>query len=166
MPRVYCLLIIVSIARNWVANGQGGDCPPLLAEDLGHTGSFSEAGLISMALAVNATQPEVQLFNYTVVCIAQGTMKNTWRMVSGVALYNIMNGDLEPVTKQFHFQCDSDGSGWTTTVLNSTEFTLTAPNATTFNTDNRTDCALCVSPELMPEAENEHHCVGKSPEII
>lgn len=158
----YLLLVTLSLARNWIAEAQGGDCFPLSEEDLGNTTTFSQAGLISMALIDNTTiQPEVLLLDYNVVCIAQGTMKERWRMVSGVAQY-MVRGDQKPVIKQFHFQCESYGSGWTNTVLNSTDFVLTAPSATT-NTSNRTDCALCVSPDQLPGvgADNEQHCVGK-----
>ena len=162
LARVCCLLLVtLSLARNWIAEGQGGDCLPLSEENLGNTTTFSQAGLISMALTDNTIQPEVLLLDYNVVCIAQGTMKDRWRMVSGVAQY-MVRGNQEPVVKQFHFECESDGSGWTTTVLDSADFVLTVPNAT-IDISNRTDCALCVSPDQLPGfgADNEHHCVGK-----
>lgn len=135
--------------------GQGGDCSPLVEEDLGDFDSLNQTGLISAALP---SQPEVQLLNYTIVCVAQGTMRDTWRIVSGVATYMLAGGMNDTV--QFHFQCEDDGSAWNTTIMNSTDFVLTSPNAT-FDTPRRTDCALCISPEQLPEADNDQHCVCK-----
>ena len=137
--------------------GQGGDCSPLVGSDLGDFDSLNQTGLISMALL---SQPAVQLLDYNIVCIAQGTMKDTWRMVSGVASYMLAGG---MDTVQFHFQCESDGSAWNTTIINSTDFVLTSPPNATFDTMNRTDCALCVSPEQLPGggADNDQHCVCK-----
>lgn len=135
---------------------QGGDCSPLVGEDLGDFDSLNQTGLISAALP---SQPEVQLLNYSIVCVAQGTVRDTWRMVSGVATYLLAGG--MNATVQFHFQCEDDGSAWNTTIINSTDFVLSfSPNAT-FDTPIRTDCALCINPEQLPEADNDQHCVCK-----
>ena len=148
--------VIWSVTMRTVV-GQGGDCSPLVGGDLGDIDSLNQTGLISAALP---SQPEVQLLDYHIVCVAQGTERNTWRMVSGVAMYMLAGGMETNNTVQFHFQCENDGSAWNTTVINSTEFVLTSPNAT-FDTPMRTDCALCVSPEQLPEADNDQHCVCK-----
>ena len=154
------LIFLVSVARK-MAEGQEGDCQPLQGTDLGDTESFNRTGLIAMSLANVTAQPEVQLLNHTIVCIAQGTKRDTWRMVSGVARYVIAGESAtQPFTTQFHFQCESDGSAWNTTIVNSTEFVLTPPDANC-STELRTDCALCVSPDQLPEAANEQHCVCK-----
>lgn len=156
------IAVVVSLVTRRVV-GQGGDCPPLVGSDLGDNESFSQAGLISEAVRADTAQQnqtEVQLLNYTIVCVAQGTVRDTWRMVSGVARYMI-DGEASPATTtQFHFQCESDGSGWNTTVVNSTDYVLTQPDAT-LDTPPRTDCALCISPSQLPEAVDEQHCVRK-----
>ena len=162
------LLIIITalwpviLHRSAVVDGQGGDCSPLTEEELGDFDSLNETGLISMALPY---QPELQVLNSSIVCIAQGTVQNTWRLVSGVASYMLTGG--EEFTVQFHFQCEDDGSAWNTTILDSrdTDIVLTSPNAT-FETPVRTDCALCVSPEQVPEADNDQHCVCKFTTVI
>ena len=154
---VICAGVIWSVTMRTVV-GQGGDCSPLVGGDLGDLNSLSQMGLISAALP---SQPEVQLLDYHIVCVAQGTERDTWRMVSVVATYMLAGGMENNDTVQFHFQCEDDGSAWNTTVLNSTEFVLTtSPNAT-LDTPTRIDCALCVSPEQLPEADNDQHCVCK-----
>jgi hypothetical protein len=142
---------------------QGGDCSPLVGEDLGDLDSLNRTGLISASLS---SQPaELQLLDYHIVCVAQGTERDTWRMVSGVATFMLTGGINSTV--QFHFQCENDGSAWSNTVINSTEYVLTtsSPNAT-FDTPNRTDCALCVSPEQESDADNDQHCVCKFAIIV
>lgn len=160
--RSVLFVLLLSVAQKF-ADGQGGDCLPLQEEDLGNSTAFSQAGLISIALA-NNTQPEVLLLNHTIVCIAQGTRKDRWRMVSGVAQFNVAiagEPDNTTVTMQFHFQCESDGSAWNTTIVNSTEFVLTESPDATLDTALRTDCALCIDPGQQPEANNEQHCVRR-----
>ena len=138
--------------------GQGGDCSPLEGTDLGDPDSFNQTGLIWAALP--SPQPALQVLDYNIVCIAQGTERGTWRMVSGVATYMLEGGMNSTV--QFHFQCESDGSAWNTTVINSTVLTFSPNFTATFDTLRRSDCALCVSPEQWPDADNDQHCVCKS----
>ena len=161
LNRVRMLFVISAMTILWSVGtmrtvmGQGGDCSPLVGGDLGDLDSLNRTGLISASLS---SQPELKLLEYHIVCVAQGTERNTWRMVSGVATF-MMEGGMNS-TVQFHFQCENDGSAWNTTVLDSTEHVLTTPNAT-IDTPLRTDCALCVSPEQQPDADNDQHCVCK-----
>lgn len=154
LNRVQMLFVISAMTILWSVGtmrtvlGQGGDCSPLVGRDLGDIDLLNQTGLISASL-----------LDYHIVCVAQGTERNTWRMVSGVATFMLAGGMNSTV--QFHLQCENDGSAWNTTVLNSTDYVLTATPNATFDTPLRTDCALCVSPEQQPDADNDQHCVCK-----
>jgi len=119
------------------------------------------SGLISEALS--STQQGqtavVQLEEHNVVCLAQGAVKDRYRMVSVVASY-FLNGASVLTEGQFHFQC---GSGsWTTNVLGNVAFSLSQPSSPVGNltTPLRRDCRICS--DRPPSFSDAEHCVGKN----
>ncbi len=112
----------------------------------------------SLITASLPDQPDrnINITEYTVVCLAQGTEQGSWRFISLVALYKYSGTNF---TSQFQFECV--GSVWTATVNGSDEYIRTATPDATINTTLRTDCALCIDPRQAIAANNSQHCLGE-----
>ena len=127
------------------------ECPLITASEL--------PGLMSEALSSTQQGQTVtvqQLLEHNVVCLAQGTVKNQYRMVSVIASY-LLSGSSTLTENQFHFQCVS--GSWSTNVLNDVGLSLSqSPLSGNLTTPLRRDCRLCID---IPGSSNDEHCVGK-----
>ena len=128
------------------------ECPLITASEL--------PGLMSEALSSTQQGQTVtvqQLLKHNVVCLAQGTVKNQYRMVSVIASY-LLSGSSTLTENQFHFQCES--GSWTTNVLSNVGFSLSqSPLSGNLTTPLRRDCRLCT--DIIANSSDDEHCVGK-----
>ena len=138
---------------------QQSDCPMVQESDLGGVDSPSTSGLISDALRANLgdNPPPIslQVFNSTVVCIAQGSVQNKTRMVSVIARF-VRTDDNMVRTLQFQWQCIN--GQWGTNILGTSNFVTTDPPSGTLDTPLRQDCAFCVDPSQLGSS-NPQHCL-------
>jgi len=150
------MLIVSSF---FVAINAQMDCPPLESSDLGNVSSLSTNGLIAaslMAIEEEDSSPSIQLMNHQVVCLAQGSGRGLYRMVSVIASF-MSTGDNKLVsTMQFHFECD-DGA-WSNNVMGSFENAVSNTSLEgSLTTALRRDCQLCTD---FISSSPEEHCVG------
>lgn len=135
------------------------DCPLLEARDLGNDTTSTTTGLIAASLAAmepEGTNVSIQLLDYNIVCLAQGSGRDLYRMVSVIASYMSDDDNLMVNVTQFHFEC---GNGaWSINVMGDVENSIS--NTTLvgdLTTPLRRDCSLCV--DTIPSSAAEH-CVG------
>ena len=155
---LFLLLTAVRLGRLQIS-----DCPMVQPSDLGGIGAPSTGGLISDAIRAQSQPVDpitVQVFNSTFVCIAQGTLRNTARMVSVLVRYT-RTGESTVRTEQFQWQCIN--GRWGANVLGSQTFLITDPPAATFDTPLRQDCSHCADPAQPTglNTNNFQHCNRK-----
>ncbi len=136
-----------------------GDCPMLQESELGDTNAVTAAGLMAEALsfATGEARPTVQLLQYNILCLAQGTGRDTYRSLSLIAEYYRESGDTVDI-KQLHLQCV--GGNWSTVNFGTRSTAISTPTNSTLTTTLRTDCFLCLNP-LQGGPEGAHHCQGE-----
>ena len=154
----FCLLMLILTSQLVVSQTE---CPLITAPELGDNMSSSSTGLIVAALAF-ASQGgganDIQLVDYNVVCLAQGTVEDRYRMVSVIASY-FLDGATTVTTNQFHFQCVS--GAWSITVLNNFDNSVTDTAVVgNLTTPVRRDCRICVDITGTGFSAAEH-CVGE-----
>ena len=150
------------------ARSQLNQCPLIQGSELGRMDTASTDGLISEAFTVqsgdNDPRPDVLLFDFSVVCLASGSTRETYRFVSVVASYLCNGGQSEcngtMLLSQFEFGCVDIGSGpeWRPNIQGSADNIRTTPADGTLSTTVRTDCSICVSPIRIGSANNNNHC--------
>ena len=153
-------LLILCFAATWKQVFSQTECPILTISDLGNVSS-SSTGLIVTALTF-ASQGgganDIQLVDYNIVCLAQGTVEDRYSMVSVIASY-FLDGATTVTTNQFHFQCVS--GAWSINVLNNFDNSVTATALVgNLTTPVRRDCRLCVDITGTGFSAAEH-CVGE-----
>ena len=104
------------------------------------------------------------------VCLALGMFQDTYRGISVLAEYECTGSSACPSTtaetSQFELSCRS--GVWRAQVLGTPEFVFTRIPVANSTTPLRTDCSICVSPELLAfttlplESDASTHCVGMS----
>ena len=127
------------------------NCPIIQASDLSSTGS----GLIAATFPPIDDNATVEIQDYKVVCLAQGTVRDTYRFVSLVVNYTY-NGT-ERIS-QFQFECQLES--WNTNVSGSVQYSRTDPPSASLETALRTDCAQCIDPRQLSSVNNTQHCSG------
>ena len=137
------------------------DCPIIQANNLGSTTSSTTSGLIVTALGfVLGDTGTVQLVDYNVVCLAQGSMRDQYRMVSVIASY-LFNGVMS--LNQFHFQCIVNS--WSINVLENFDNSITMSTLVgTLSTPVKRDCRLCTDSTTTFSAAE--HCASKFGNLI
>ena len=153
-------------------------CPLIEGSELGTTNTTSPNGLISDAYqsvtGETIAPPLVQLFNYTIVCLHAGNMRDTYSSTSVVASYMCMgspavcNGSM--VLSQFEFECVDRGMGpeWIPGVGRSTANVITTPADGRLSTPLRRDCGTCTSPArngFEQISNNSQHCARKCQDL-
>ncbi len=129
------------------------DCPLLTESDLEGSSGLINSSLSSISQCV--TVASLELTNYSIVCLAQGSRIDRYRMVSVIATYRL-NG-LNETLNQFHFQCVSEA--WSAAVSNGSDVSVaTPPIVGNLSTPLRRDCWLCG--EFAPYSAAEH-CAGE-----
>ncbi len=137
--------------------GQGEDCPMLLESELGDTTAVTGTGLLADALSLSGDAGSiVQLLQFNIVCLAQGTVRDTYRSLSLIAEYRDAGGTV--ATIQLHLQCV--GGTWSTRNFGSSSAAASTPTNGTLTTTLRTDCFLCLNPS-QGGPEGAHHCLGE-----
>ena len=154
-------LLILCFAATWKPVFSQTECPILTTSDLGNNVSSSSTGLIVAALAFagqGGGANDIQLVDYNIVCLAQGTVEDRYRMVSVIASY-FLDGATTVTTNQFHFQCVS--GAWSSNVINNFDNSVTATALVgDLTTPVRRDCRLCVDITGTGFSAAEH-CVGE-----
>lgn len=147
---------LLSIAIVWLTlagSSCESNCPLIQGFDLGSTDdSPSAAGLIG---ATFSSAENVQIMNYKIVCLAQGTVRDAYRFVSIVVNYTY-NGTER--LSQFQFECQS--GNWSANLSGSLLYARTDPPDASLETILRKDCVQCVDPSQLSSANNSQHCVG------
>ncbi len=150
-----CVVLALSLPA---VRGQGEDCPMLLESELGDTTAVTGTGLLADALSLSGDAGTiVQLLQFNIVCLAQGTVRDTNRSLSLIAEYRDAGGTV--ATTQLHLQCV--GGTWSTNNFGSSSTAASTPTNGTLTTTLRTDCFLCLNPS-QGGPEGEHHCRGES----
>jgi hypothetical protein len=147
---VFFLLSVLLLYTGFVS---GQDCAELTINDLGSVSNPSQTGLLYDALALRETSAvaPIQIIRIHIVCLAQGSARDTYRSVSVVVEYQ--EGAISR-TVQADFQC-SNGV-WAATAESVTD----NPTAT-FTTPQRTDCINCIRPgPSSPHISGVDHCEG------
>lgn len=120
------------------------DCPPLTLADLGSNVTSTTMGLISPALDGG---PPVRIIDFNIVCLAQGTRRNTFSTASVLVQYSM---DQPAETDLFFLTCRN--GNWSSTGA------FFSPTAT-LSTPTNTSCFRCGFGEVTPEMVT--FCHGK-----
>lgn len=151
----FAVLLVVATREG---RAQMGDCAILEAAELGTTAAQSTSGLLYSALSSvgQGGSPPIRLVDYNIVCLAQGSGRDLYRMVSVIATY-IHKVNEPPAIGQFHFQCEN--GAWSTNVFSNLPNSLSrAAPVGNLTTPVRRDCRLCT--DIIPNSAAEH-CVGE-----
>ena len=162
-PAIFHQLVLVLVAVV-VGTGYSQDgCMPPTASDMERV----IAAIIRSG--DSATEPEITVSNFNVVCRAFAQRQDLLRIVSVVVEYTCTNNNNCPsggtVVEQIESGCDS--GSWSNTVSGSSnppEIRSQSPVAT-LSTTAREDCSFCLSPQLAaiqgPTTDTVTHCVGE-----
>ncbi len=148
-----CLLLLLS--AELVLTQSDTDCTILQASDLGSFSVYTGDGLVALTLNSHAHQGannQYRLEGYNIVCLAQGSGLNFYRMISVIVSYALSGVD-GTATTQFNYLCQ--GRQWVN--FGTIRFLLVG----NLSTPVRRDCSICgnTAGRIFSDAE---HCVGKS----
>lgn len=108
--------------------------------------------------------PSIRLEDFTVVCLAAGPKRDTYRFVSIVAEQRC-RGSLCPDDHrdeiklvQYDFECDPDTNKWSNDVLGGINDVRDDEPTADLDTELRTNCSLCAGKDLGSDSIN--HCRG------
>lgn len=155
--------IIVLLVANY-AQAQG-ECAMITKEDLLSADGPTGSGLLvrTYNTNLNPTNPFIQVEDFTAVCLAAASKRDTYRYVS-IVVKQICKGTLCPGDQrdqsklvQYDFECDSDNQ-WSTNVFGSTNVRNDNP-AANLETQLRTNCSGCS--RLVSGADLVTHCRRK-----
>lgn len=135
----------------------------LLESELGDTTTPVSTGLLAQALAAERGNPRLtaQLLEFNIVCLAQGTVRDTYRSLSLIVSYR--DGGTDSTT-QLHLQCDS--GSWSIFTGGVSRLAASTPNGGTLSTALKTDCIACLNPLQGAPVTQAHHCQGKQPQHL
>lgn len=173
-------VVLILLTALSAVTGQDPECPEVQASDLGNTTSPTGEGLIAAITLVGdasgSPPPDVQLLNFTIVCLAVGTERNRYRLASVVTEYSCSGA--VPVTSpiacddsgttvyrvQFDLQCTdgSDGPEWersTVAAIVSGDSVFEPPSASLDSALSK-QCSLCVDPDVLGGTDTTTHCTG------
>lgn len=112
----------------------------------------------------NAVNPSIRLKKFTVVCLAAGVKRNTYRYVSIVAEQEC-GGSLcpeghrdEAKLVQYDFECDPHTNSWSIDVLGSTSNVRDDDPTADLDTELRTNCSACA--RKIADSDPINHCLG------
>ena len=162
-----CLLI----ALPWFANAQL-QCPRITVDVLGNTTEFSTNGLLASSLQTvgesGATVVPVKINNYTILCDASGSRRNTSSYVSVLVDFqcsftggtdNLAKCDgMTNITRQYQYTCSSRNEWINQRVVQ------TLNSTATFQTELNDRCRLCGDPTEF-STDPDTHCLCKYLEI-
>ena len=157
------LVVSVAVVCLWLipaaVQGQFSDCSMLLESELGNTTVPVQAGLLYDALTSAGGEGPllVQLVEFNPVCLAQGSVNNTYRSISLIASY--IPSDGSETTTQLHLQC-IDGA-WSTVNFGSSATSASTPPGGNLTTSVRRDCFLCLNPDIGEPVTPVEHCLSE-----
>lgn len=157
----FSMMWTVSLILLSAMNVNGQDCPMLQISDLGNTTAPSTAGLLADTIAAQTgvVDPFIRIIEVNVVCLGQGSVRDTYRTISLVVEY-FSETSRNVSTVQVDYQCVSSG-GWGFAGPGA----LNANPTATLTTVLRRDCVLCIDPTAPVDtpslATPDEHCVGK-----
>lgn len=153
---VFLSPVLLSHILVLVVDGQTTNCPLISISDLGNITTPSSDGLLAFTLGteLGVSPPSIQILQLNKVCVAQGTVKDTFRSVSMVVRY-LRESDNMEVIVQVQYNCIGGTWGFV-----NPEVTM-SPTAT-LTTATRTDCVLCIDPALVAAivVDPDTHCSG------
>ena len=160
-------LLLGSLLLSTVAS----QCPMLEAENIANGDSPSTNGLLPASFLQTTSQqtlPSTRLHSYTILCLSVGLNQGTFRSASIVANYTC-NGHVnctgEPQLTQFEVECLTlnEVPMWSSnlTFLGERTYTLDQKPDGNLESEVRRDCAFCINPLIIPQADSIHHCVCK-----
>ena len=147
-----CLLVFLPAVLS-----QFEDCAMLQGSDLGDITIPTTAGLLALALSGGDQLPSVQLQEFNIVCLAQGTVRDRYRSLSLIASYTRSTTPRTTETTQLHLQCVA--GAWSTSNFGDIDAAASTPTGGTLTTTLRNDCLLCVDQSLNGQATMDEHCV-------
>ena len=149
-----------------------GDCAELQSGDLGNVTAPSPVGLLADTLRISneaiggsgsgdtiINDLHVQILESNVVCLSQGSVKNTYSTVSVVIRYT---ADGIESTSQVEYECSRTDSGPVWGVGNPVVVNDSLV-AATLTTPMRSDCSRCINPIAAGPSSNitgVKHCSG------
>ena len=151
------VLLLLLVLFSSSVNGQYSDCTVLEASELGDNTTLSGTGLLAEAInSVLQSALTYQLLEFNTVCLAQGTVRDTYRSTSLVVRYRDSLG-VESTT-QLHLQCIN--GDWSTINFGSADNAISTVDGS-LTTPTRRDCLVCTSPALPISVSTQEHCAGK-----
>ncbi len=155
------------------------ECVAVQGSDLGSTSTPSSMPAIITDAAKfgdGSTTLNVQLFNFSLVCLAVGLEANRYRYASVVVEYSCSgtvpagsplgcdSGGTTNYTAQFDLECNTGAWILSATLLTSGGANVFQPPHATVNTEQRKDCSFCVDPTrstaLEANISADTHCSG------
>ena len=157
---------VVFLVFAYYTRAQEGMCEMITREDLVDSpdGGLTP-GLLVRTYTTNLrpTNPSIKLEDFTVVCLAAGPKRDTYRYVSIVA-EQICRGSLcdehdgKTNTVQYDFECDPNTNTWSNNVLGDTDDVRDDEPIADLDTELRTNCSLCTAKDKGSDSIN--HCRG------
>ena len=164
-PVTMIIVLISTCTIFLVPFASAPNCAVFRGDDLGSLTSFESYGLVLAALTFSrhgiSGVDDVFIVDNNIVCLAQGSTRDTYRMVSAIVRYRI-NGGSTTFTQQFHFECSiSSGTAvWGFRVLGNFDNSVAGTALVgSFTTPLRTDCRICA--DTVSGFSAAEHCVGK-----
>ena len=128
------MVIFLLLLATATADGQYSDCSMLQASELGDNITLSGTGLLADALsAVIQATLNYQLLEFNTVCLAQGTVRDTYRSTSLVVRYRDYLG-VESTT-QLHLQCIN--GDWSEVSFGSIDYSISTADGSLYSYQER-----------------------------
>ena len=161
-PEMINMKLLVAISWLLVTARGQDDCAMLQESQLGDTTGLSGTGLLADALSLQTGDATLtyQLLEFNTVCLAQGSVRDTYRSTSLIVRFRDSGGTES--TMQLHLQC-VDGA-WNTAADGISGSNAATAAGGTLTTALRINCFLCLDPSLASAGvvSTEEHCIGKS----
>ena len=157
---------VVFLVFAYYTQAQEGMCEMITEDDLiGSSGELTPGLLLrTYTTNLNPTNPSIRLEDFTVVCLAAGPKRDTYRYVS-IVVEQICRGSLCPDDHrdeiklvQYDFECDPATNKWSIDVLGGTNDVRDDDPTADLDTELRTNCSLCARKNL--GADSINHCRG------
>ncbi len=160
LEKMQLALGVLSVLSLLAASIDAQSCRRLTGDDLGTTEMPTSDGLISRRLTSKSSMPVlVRLFRFQIVCEVTAQSENRYRHVSVVAEYSA--DTVANTSSQFEFTCLFPDDAWTLITNRPVDNTVATPPDATLDTQLRSDCLNCLSPDRAgSNAQGVNHCEG------
>ena len=149
----YYGLFLMSVVLTCAPTANGQDCQILQISDLGDTTTPSSTGLLPASILRNGSPPLLQIHQLNIVCLSQGSVRDTYGSTSVVVHFFDEQRDSNS-TYQVEYRCENGTWRFETLIL--------FPTAT-LATQLRVDCAICINPMATQtfDVTEDEHCAGE-----